>query len=105
MRAGWLSQRSGNAATATNAAVVTAFAPAVVTGLLLGAAVSWVCYRQQRARLTDIDPVTYSCSAYSSNGTITLVKQGDDDGTPLLYAAPGHHFSDQQQGSSGSLPV
>jgi len=84
-------------------------------GLTLGAVVSWVCYRQQRGRLADIDPATYVCGSSSSGGggggwgAAVAGSRGEEDGTPLLYTAPLHHQDQQQQqqqqSSVGSLPV
>jgi hypothetical protein len=82
-------------------------------GLLLGASVSWVCYRQQRSKLADLDPISYACGigsgTGSSGGTISngsnagwpsSASRGEGDGAPLLT----HHFDLQQQ-QQGSLPV
>eukprot|EP00879_Flechtneria_rotunda_P011028 GHRR01011523.1.p1 GENE.GHRR01011523.1~~GHRR01011523.1.p1 ORF type:complete len:306 (+),score=58.76 GHRR01011523.1:632-1549(+) len=56
----------------------------IAAGLLLGWAISWVCYRQQRSRLAEVDPVMYGAPASSS------IRRLNEDGLPLL----------QQPGSS-----
>jgi hypothetical protein len=88
--------------------------------------VSWVCYRQQRSRLADVDPATYSSggsnggSSGGSNGSSGSngnsaggwqhtpdASRREGDGMPLLYH-PQHHFDLQQQQAPagvGALPV
>lgn len=93
----------------------------VPAGLLLGTLVSLVCYRQQRVRLADVDPISYACGIGSSangggsggaNGGASGISVGgwpgpssgssrvaEESGTPLLYQhhhAPAHHFDLQQ---------
>jgi hypothetical protein len=100
-----------------SASLIFLFPPA---GLLLGAAVSWICYRQQRSRLADIDPATYSSGSSGgsggsgSNGNSAGgwqhtpdASRREGDGMPLLYH-PQHHFDLQQQQAPsgvGALPV
>lgn len=94
-------------------------------GLLLGTIVSWVCYRQQRVRLADVDPISYACgigsganggssggnggasgnSAGGWPGPSLGSRVGEESGTPLLYHhhAPAHHFDLQQP--QQQLPV
>jgi hypothetical protein len=84
-----------------------------LAGLALGAFVSWVCYRQQRGRLADIDPASYGGSLGSSSGNMAAsvggwpsnadISRGAGDGAPLLYTAPQHHFDLQQP--QQALPV
>lgn len=85
---------------------------------------SWVCYRQQRSRLSDIDPATYASGGSGSNGggsgsngnsaggwqpTPDVSVRREGDGMPLLYHAPQHHFDlqqpQQQQSGVGALAV
>ncbi|KAF8065455.1 LPP3 [Scenedesmus sp. PABB004] len=56
----------------------------VAVGLALGAGLSWLCYRQQRARLAELDPITYGGTLGSGGGA--AARPPGEDGVPLLGA-------------------
>lgn len=60
----------------------------VAAGLLLGGFVSWLCYRQQRLRLVEVDAVSYGgpmgqAGRSSGGGGVARLRYDEDD-TPLL---------------------
>jgi hypothetical protein len=71
----------------------------VAAGLLLGCAVSWLCYRQQRVRLAaEVDPVSYGgvaavaagqAGSGGGAGYVSSSVRFDEDGMPLLQQQGG----------------